>query len=52
MRAVAERLILREAAATELWVFDGADGLAIRVHDIHGSSNTNRSTRGIDKRLY
>ena len=40
MRAIAERLIFREAAATELRVFNGAGDVAISIDEIHGSGDT------------
>ena len=37
MRAIAERLIFREAAATELWVLNGAGDIAISIDEINCS---------------
>ena len=51
MRAIAERLIFREATSTELWVLDGAGDIAICINEIHCASNTDRPTLGIDKGL-
>lgn len=39
MRAVAERLIFREATAAELRVFNGAGDVAISVDEVHGAGN-------------
>ena len=43
MRPIAERLIFREAATAELWVFDGAGDIAISIDEIHDSCNADRS---------
>ena len=49
MRPIAERLIFREAATTELWVFDGAGDIAISIDEVHGSRDADRSALGIDE---
>ena len=51
MGAIAERLIFGEAAAAELWIFDGAGDVAISIDEVHCSSDTNRSALGIYKYL-
>ena len=51
MRAIAERLIFREATATELWVFDGAGDIAISIDEVHGSSDADRSAFRINEYL-
>jgi hypothetical protein len=51
MRTVAERLLLREAATTELRIFDGAGDVAIGIHEIHGSRYANRSACRINESL-
>lgn len=40
MRTIAERLIFREAAATELWIFNGAGDIALGVDELNRSRNT------------
>ena len=35
MRTIAERLLFREAAAAELWVFNGAGDVAISIDEVH-----------------
>ena len=52
MRTVAEWLIFRETAATELWVFDGAGDIAISIDEIHGSRDADRSALGVDESLH
>ncbi len=51
MRTVAEGLIFREAAATELWVLDGAGDIAIGIDKVHCSGDANRSALRIDENL-
>ncbi len=51
MRAIAERLLFREAAATELRVLDGAGDVAICIDEIHNPRNANRSALGIYESL-
>ena len=52
MGGVAEWRIFCEAAATELRILHRADGVAISIDEVHCSSNTNRSTLGIDEDLH
>ncbi len=52
MRTIAEGLLLRKAAATELWVLDGAGDIAISIDEIHGSRNADRSALGVDESLH
>lgn len=40
MRAIAERLIFREAAPTELRVLDRAGDVAVGIHEVNCSSDT------------
>lgn len=40
MRAIAERLLFREAASTELRVLNGAGDFAISIDEIHSSGDT------------
>lgn len=47
MRAVAERLLFGEAAATELRIFDSASDIAISIDEVNSSGNANRSALGI-----
>ena len=49
MRTVAIWLILREAAATELRIFNGAGDIAIGIDKIYGASNADRTTLRIDE---
>lgn len=51
MRPIAERLIFRKAAATELWVFDGTGDIAISIDEIHGSCDADRSALRINEYL-
>ena len=51
MRAIAERLIFRETAAAELWIFYSADDIAIGIDEINRCRYANRSALGIDKDL-
>ena len=51
MRPVAERLIFREVAATELWVFDGAGDIAISIDEVHGSCDADRAALRINEYL-
>ena len=41
MRAIAEGLLFREAAATELWVFDGADDISISIDEFDCACDAN-----------
>ncbi len=41
MRTIAERLIFREAAATELGVFDGAGDIAISIYEFDCACDAN-----------
>ena len=52
MRAIAEGLLFREAAATELWVFDGADDISISIDEIHVSRDANRSALWVNEGLH
>ena len=51
MRPVAERLIFREAATTELWVFNGAGDIAFCIDKVHCSCDADRSALRIDEYL-
>lgn len=51
MRAIAERLLFREAASTELWVLDGACDVAIGIDKIDRARDTDRSTLRINENL-
>ena len=51
MRAIAERLVFREAATTELWVLDSAGDIAISIDEIHDSCNADRSALRINEYL-
>lgn len=51
MRPVAERLIFREAATTELRVFDGAGDIAISIDEVHCSCDADRSALRINEYL-
>ena len=44
MRTIAERLIFREAAATELGVFDGAGDIAISIDEFDCAGDADRTT--------
>ena len=39
MRAIAERLIFREATATEFWVFYRAGDVAFSIDEVHCSGD-------------
>ena len=39
MRAIAEGLLFREAASTELWIFNGAGDIAISVDEFDCSGD-------------
>ncbi len=43
MRAIAERLLFREATTAEFWVFDRAGDIAVSIDEIHGPRNADRS---------
>lgn len=43
MRAVAEGLIFREAAAAEFWVLERAGDIAISIYEFDSPSNADRS---------
>ena len=51
MRPVAEWLIFREAATTELWVLDGAGDIAISIDEIHRSCDADGSALRINEYL-
>ncbi len=51
MRPIAERLIFREAASTELRVFDGAGDIAISIDEVHCSRDADRSALRINEYL-
>lgn len=52
MRAIAERLIFREATTAELRVFDGAGDIAISVDEIHGPRDADRSALWVNEGLH
>lgn len=49
MRAIAERLLLREAAPTELWILHCASDIAFGIDKVHRSGDANGSALGIYK---
>ena len=52
MRAIAERLILREATTAELRVLDGAGDVAISIDKAHHSRDADRSALWVDESFH
>ena len=52
MRSIAEWLLLREAAAAEFWVFDGAGEIAISIDKIHRTCDADRSALRVYERFH
>lgn len=51
MRPVAERLLLRETTAAELWVLNGASDISFSIDKVDRSCDANRSALRINKCL-
>ena len=51
MRTIAKRLLFREAAATELWIFNSAGDVAIGIDEVDSSSDANGSALWINEYL-
>ncbi len=52
MRAITERLIFREAAATEFGILERVSDIAISIDEIDCSSDADRTALGIYKGLH
>ena len=52
MRSVAERLLLREATPTELWILNCAGDIAISIDKLNYSSDADRSALRINEGLH
>ena len=52
MRTITERLLFREAAATEFWVLYGAGDIAISIDEVHGARNADRSALGVHESFH
>mgnify|MGYP006895934538 CR=1 FL=1 len=51
MRAIAEGLIFREAATTELWVLDRLNHIAVGIDDIDNTCDADRSALRVNESL-